>query len=97
MKPLKDLREISRMLAASPDLPAPNGTTATVQPGVFFNRLDQLLEVGMGLPVASFVQSNGVHLKLFFSLIAEDANIFIPTPKPLDFLEEVRMKIVTAI
>jgi hypothetical protein len=97
MKPLKDLREISRMLAASPDLPAPNGATATVQATVFLNRIDQLLEVGMGLPLASFAQSDGVHLKLFFSLISEEANIFIPTQKPTEFMEEIRMKIVSAI
>ncbi len=97
MKPLKDLQEISRMLAASPNLPAPSGAASTVQADVFMNRLDPLLAVGMGLPLAQFVESQGVYLKLFFSLIGEEATIYVPTPKPNEFLEELKVKLVAAI
>ncbi len=85
------------MLAASPDFPAPNGSTSTIQAEVIFNRLDQLLAVGMGLPLVTFVKSDGVHMKLFFSSIAEDANVFVPTTKPKEFLEDLRKKIVALI
>ncbi len=97
MKPLKDLQEISRMLAASPSLPAPSGSAATVQSDVFLNRLEQLLEVGMGLPLAHFVDSKGVYLKLYFSRISEFATVYVPTNRGSEFLKEVKVKIVAAI
>lgn len=97
MKPLKDLQEVSRMLAASPDIPAPNGTTSVVQADVFFNRLDHLLDLGMGLPLVTFPQNDGVHMKIFFSKIAEEANIFVRTNKPKEFLEELKVKIVATL
>ncbi len=85
------------MLAASPDFPAPNGSTSVVQADVFFNRLDHMLDLGMGLPLVTFTQADGVHLKIFFSKIAEDANIFIRTTKPKEFLEELKVKIVSTL
>ena len=97
MKPLKDLQEISRMLAASPDIPAPQGTASVVQADAFINRLDHMLDLGLGLPLVTFVQSDGVQMKIFFSKIAEEANLFIRTKHPKEFLEELKVKIVSSL
>ncbi len=85
------------MLAASPDMPAPIGSTSVVQADAFLNRLDHMLDLGMGLPLVTFPQADGVHMKIFFSKIAEDANIFIRTNKPNEFLDELRVKIVASL
>lgn len=85
------------MLAAVPDIPAPNGSTSIVQPDVFLNRLDHMLELGMGMPLVTFPQNDGVHMKIFFSKIAEEANIFIRTNKPKEFLDELKVKIVSTL
>jgi len=85
------------MLAASPDFPAPMGTASTVQSEVLFSRMDQLLAVGMGLPLATFSQSDGVYIKLFFSSLGEEVSVFVPTTQPVQFLNELRNKIVTSI
>jgi hypothetical protein len=85
------------MLAAAPDIPAPNGSTSVVQADVFLNRLDHMLDLGMGLPLVTFQQTDGVQMKIFFSKIAEDANLFIRTNKPKEFLEELQVKIVASL
>jgi hypothetical protein len=85
------------MLAASPDLPAPQGSASMVRPEVFMSRLDQLVELGMGLPLASLVQNDGVYMKIFFSHLSEETAVFIPTAGGREFLEELRVKLVSAV